>query len=189
MMMSSAGGTTQVINHPSRLKINSPVVPACPETVEVSIISPTLELSPASLRNTTTPTSMYPLTPGTPSFMRGTRIQVRCTTISYPEASLTMSIPGLNLNTPEWQNLTESAGDRGYTRRTLEAYFTLDGSDELLRGALTVDCRSSVANGTCANTNSLALQVLVPQTSKAVKLVGFARDLSLFSLFLVAMGL
>ncbi|OQV17589.1 hypothetical protein BV898_08359 [Hypsibius exemplaris] len=151
-------------------------VVACPETVEVSIINTSADL-PASAGNitTTTPASMYPLTPGTPSFLRGTRIQVRCTTVSYPEASLTLSIPGLNLAQPEWQNLTtESAGDRGYTRRTLDGSFTLDASDlKLLKGALTVDCRSSVANGTCTNTNSLALQVLVPQTkSLAVKGAG-----------------
>ncbi|GAU88635.1 hypothetical protein RvY_01298-2 [Ramazzottius varieornatus] len=138
-------------------------VVACPETVELSIINSTSDGNRVVDNNTFTPATITSLSSATPSFMRGSQIQVRCTTVSYPEASLSLTIPGLGIE-PQWQNLSESAADRGYTRRTLDALFTLDGTESQLRGPLTIDCRSSVANGTCANTNSIAIQVVVPQT-------------------------
>lgn len=155
-------------------KVWSCVVVACADTIDLAIMNttaqrPVTEGSGSNKEsNTTTKIPVTLSSGGIQSFMRGTRIMVRCSAVSFPEPAIRLSIPGLNLN-PEWQNLTESPGENGYVRRTLDAWFTLDAADNLLRATdLTIECQALVANGTCNTSSSLALQVVIPTTSKCI---------------------
>lgn len=78
-----------------------------------------------------------------------------------------MSIPHLILQDMQQKTIVDSPEARGYVRRTLEGYFTLDGSSEVLKAGVSVECKATVANDTCATTNSLDVRVLVPTTSKS----------------------
>ncbi|XP_055338748.1 uncharacterized protein LOC129588523 isoform X2 [Paramacrobiotus metropolitanus] len=149
-------------------------VVACPETVDVAVINstspgPAMVEKSGNNNNNITNITLSSATGSTLTFLRGTRIMVRCSAVSYPEAGISISIPGLNLYKPDWENLRESPGDHGYVQRTLDAWFTLEAADNLLRSkSLTIDCKASVANGTCDNTSSLSIQFLLPTTKTSI---------------------
>lgn len=166
LMMMTSAVYYQVINE---WKLSLYVVTACPETVDLVIINSTASPSVSENRGNAINTTTTGIPSATQSFMRGTRILVRCSASSLPESKLSLSIPGLGLNNPESQNLNKTVASNGFVRGTLEGWFTLDATEDLIRAnGLTVDCKAMVNNGTCASTNSLAIQLILPVTSKGI---------------------